>query len=344
MYFKEAADEFNRILDEENISISDSLKNSLLSIMSEMCSYSEEEHKVRPRIIMGTNIEYYFKTIPSKSYITMCKDDINGTKLSRIFKALALFCDNGWYIVINVCGTYVEYGIFRKYTELNGERFEDYYKDTYDSANDSKMVIISAINNSDIVISRYDREDFCICQKFVELKHSKYIDDEFNILADDMVEKCNNEDKQFIKNCLLKMFRNFPIKLHGTILLVVDDDFEIDNSILSGIRVSPPVDYYETFMLYRDINNYSEAEYVYSLVGVLYEMLNTDGITIVTNKSRVLYYNTFYEGNIPKEIKGGARKRTAIGILENKDLKDLKGIYFQSQDGDYFYARREENE
>ena len=55
----------------------------------------------------------------------------------------------------------------------------------------------------------------------------------------------------------------------------------------------------------------------------------------------MLYYNVFYEGIIPKDIKGGARKRTALGILMNKELQGIIGVYFQSQDGDIFYQRRE---
>ncbi len=113
---------------------------------------------------------------------------------------------------------------------------------------------------------------------------------------------------------------------------------------LAGIAIDPPIDYYESFAEHENIESYAEAENVYALTGMFYEMLNTDGITIITDKGRVLYYNVFYKGDIPQHIRGGARKRTALGILNNGALVGIKAVYFQSQDGDIFYRRKADNE
>lgn len=341
MYFREAAIEFNKILEEEDICLQDSFKTNFLNIMSEMCNYSEEDHKIRPQVILGTNLHLYFDTITPKSYIVMYEDGLSGEQLPRYFKSLALFCDNGWYIVVNVNENNLEYGIFRRYTNIDGERFEDYFQGSF--IPDGHMVMLKAINNFEIAITRKEKEDQIISQKFVynENKESGY-ETNFSKLADDIVENCVPVDQPYLKRCLLKVIRNFPLKIHGTILLVVDDSYCLQNQGLSGIEIKPPIDFNNIFLQYKKVEQYSEAENVYSLTGALYEMLNTDGITIISNKGRVLYYNVFYEGKIPKNIKGGARKRTALGILENNELEGIIGIYFQSQDGDIFYKRKKE--
>lgn len=339
MYYTQAEFEIGRILDEEKIEISIKLKNSILSIMSEMCNYSEEEHKIRPQIILGTELRSYFKTIYSNNYYVMYQDDVDGTNLPRYFKALALFCDNGWYIVINKVGEKIEYGIFRRYTNIDGTRFEDFYEDNFDERSGSHMIIVKAISSSSISVTRKGKETITISQKFVQDEENIDYEKDFLDLATDIVEKCNESEKVYIKKCLLKLFRNFPLKLHGTIMLVVDEKFEFPENGLAGIVISPQIDFETLFTKYKNIGEYTEAEQVYSLTGALMEMLNTDGITIITNKAKVICYNAFYEGSIPKHIKGGARKRTARGLLNNKDIDNLIGVYFQSQDGEIFYER-----
>ncbi len=350
MYFKEAADKINKILNSEGILFSDSFKRHLLIIMSEMCNYSEEDHRIRPQIILGVNLQTYFETITPKSYLVMYKDQLSGEHLPRYFKSLALFCDNGWYIVVNVNGDKLEYGIFRRYINIDGERFEDYFKKSFVREIDGHMIIVKAVNNSDIAVIRCNEPELLISQRFIDTNETgQGYEENYLNLATDIVEKCNLEDKDYIKRCVLKILRNFPLKIHGTIMLVVDDSFKLpdventeisEHFPLSGIHISPSIDFSNLFLQYKEVGRYSEAENVYSLTGVFYEMLNTDGITIISNKARVLYYNVFYEGEIPKNIKGGARKRTATGILKNQELSGIIGVYFQSQDGDIFYERR----
>lgn len=345
MYFSKAAESFDTVLSEENIKLSGDLRNNLLTIMSEMCNYSEEDHKIRPQLILGSNINTFFETVASHSYYIMYKDEINGTNLPRYFKSLALFCDNGWYIVINVREKELEYGIFRRYTNIDGKKFEDYFKDQFDSTSDGNMIIIKTINNFDILVVRSKQDDLIISQRFVDPNNGTQINEAevekyFDNLSEDIIQNCKLENKKYLKDCFLRLLRNLPLRIHGTIMLVVDDSFELQGKSLSGITINPCIDFETVFEQYRSVERYEDAEKVYSLIGALYEMLNTDGITIISNSAKLTYYNVFYEGNIPKNIKGGARKRTALGILDNQELSGVIGVYFQSQDGALFYRKR----
>ena len=70
-------------------------------------------------------------------------------------------------------------------------------------------------------------------------------------------------------------------------------------------------------------------------------MLDFDGITIIDNAGRIRAYNVFIESNPDKKKKivGGARRRAAYTVLQNKSKKII-GVYFQSQDGDNFYKEK----
>jgi len=68
-------------------------------------------------------------------------------------------------------------------------------------------------------------------------------------------------------------------------------------------------------------------------------MLDFDGITVVDNAGNILAYNVFVEANLrtTSGTIGGARKRAAYTIINSKK-KNIIGVYFQSHDGEMFYA------
>jgi hypothetical protein len=78
-----------------------------------------------------------------------------------------------------------------------------------------------------------------------------------------------------------------------------------------------------------------------SYADVLTTMLDFDGITVIDNAGRIRAYNVFIDANVDKKNKivGGARRRAAYAILQNKSKKII-GVYFQSQDGDNFYKEK----
>ena len=61
-------------------------------------------------------------------------------------------------------------------------------------------------------------------------------------------------------------------------------------------------------------------------------MLNTDGIILFDNKSRLLGYNCFMKINRKENVIGGARKR-AFAALSAKLGRGLCAVFMQSQDG-----------
>jgi len=68
-------------------------------------------------------------------------------------------------------------------------------------------------------------------------------------------------------------------------------------------------------------------------------MLNKDGITVIDNTGQILAYNVFVEINtkLAGNIIGGARKRAAYTVI-NSRKPNIVGVYFQSFDGEMFFA------
>ncbi len=349
MYYEAVKSKFEKVFSEENIKISDAFLQTMLEVCSGICNYTEEDQRVRPQIILGRNLHKILQVVNSKSIYIMKEDSLKGDHFARLFKSLALFCDNGWYIYINILADKLEYGVFRMYTEIDGGSFEEFMltnSKEFTSIRESNILVIKAENNFMLSINRPDKEKVEISLKFVPTDimnlDSKYTQMSEDIINVQQIDGANlkQEELEFVKNSMKKVLRNLPMIVHGTIVLVVDDNFEYPNRFLNGIQLSPKINFYKHFLENRRIGSYAEAEKFYSVTGAFYEMLNNDGITIITKSGNVIGYNAFYEGEIPKEIKGGARKRTALGIYKNSELKFVDAVYFQSQDGDIMYMRR----
>lgn len=349
MYYREAEEEFIKILEEEKITYNTNFLHVFLDVLSEICNYTEEDHKIRPKIIFGKNMHNIMQLVNSKSIFLMKEDDFEGTHFLRVFKSLALFCDNGWYIYININSEKdkIEYGIFRMYTNIDGIGFKEYIQENLDDfsfIDDSSLITIETLNNFTIAINRPKKEDVIISLKFVNAD-IKGVDD-YEIMSKDIMSVSNidgsdiSDEMCFLQRAMLKVLKNLPIMVHGTIILVVEDEFKYPNQFLSGIEINPPIDFYKHFLENKIVSSYADAEKFYAITGAFYEMLNNDGITIITKSGKVIGYNAFYEGEIPKDIKGGARKRTAVGIYGNENIEQLCAVYFQSQDGEIKYRRR----
>lgn len=145
------------------------------------------------------------------------------------------------------------------------------------------------------------------------------------------------------------MIRLFGQKLHGSICLVIQHNYSIpDETITDGIFLENPIDIYSILAkeLYND-NSFHEVNSIinshqkyHALTGVLLEMLNIDGATIVDTKGRIRAFNVFLkpDSNGCESISGGARKRAA-DYLKRQTNKGYIGVYFQSQDGMISYER-----
>ena len=161
-------------------------------------------------------------------------------------------------------------------------------------------------------------------------------------------------DIQKVATAYTKTINLFPQKLHGSICVIVSHDYDLpDNILKDGIFLETPIDIYP--ILAEDLNEkqtnqdisftISAHEKFHAFMGLLLEMLNIDGITVVDNKGRIRAYNVFVSPDATgvENLSGGARKRAANYLRQQKNSSYI-GVYFQSQDGMSTYERIVTNE
>lgn len=344
----EKSNEIVKFIEDNKVYIPDQMQKQLLEFMTKICSYEEEDKKIFPHLVIGHNIETEdFRKIFSVEMIRVSTEENNSLFYKRL-KPLLPFCNNGWRVYIDITENKIRFGIMRNFSGIEGLILDDLLRH---SEQEAEMIHrdygISCVLLNPININTF--EIIGINGKELRIKFSL----SEQVESDEKQKQCFLEDFLMhtndikIHRSIKKVIDLFPQKLHGTICLVVKENCKLPNEQLrDGIFFEQPIDIVGAAEEILGKNIDYPADYIrqldekyYAITGLFIEMLNFDGITIVDTRGRIRGYNIFITPhNKENIIAGGARKRAAHALLDSKN-DNYVGIYFQSQDGNYFYER-----
>jgi len=318
------------------------LQNRFLNFFPKMVNYEEEGKVYRPRLLFTNNIDTVVKSLPHPSKIELFCDENEHMFASRL-KALVPFTEHDWCIYVNTGEENVTYGIFRNINSIKEEGLEDiifrsnYLRDRADKvfgiyayAENSWAITMKSIKGNDISIN------FAL-----DIKVVNDWDGEINAFVDASFSKLRASSKKAleIKTMYKNIFKNVLRNIDGTICVVVDQDYpdspQRDDFLDDGIWLREPISFSKLYIQ----GQHNVEPKLSAISNVFMSMLDFDGITVVDNAGNILAYNVFVEANLRTagSVMGGARKRAAYTII-NSRKKLIIGVYFQSHDGEMFYA------
>jgi len=262
--------------------------------------------------------------------------------MEKLVKSLIPFCNNGWHVVIDILETEIHYGVARSFSGPIGLPITENLFIIEDfSYVDYAIIEVKAMNSFELHICGLYKNRLTIDSRYLEVEREHTV--LFPRLIQDITRSIENPShKEIAQKAFDNLFGVIPYKIHGTICVVIEPDYEQGEFLSDGVWFDEPIDLGEK-IIDSIINNkdVASAEAYYGLSGLFLEMLNVDGMTIIDTLARVRGYNVFVrkapEGVVvPNE--GGARKRAANTVLLSGEPK-LVGVYFLSQDGNSFYKR-----
>lgn len=332
----------------QKVALPKRLYQDLLVFLSKACTYEEEERRIRPSLIIGHNLlDKQVKSIVQADIVVLAEDQVEKTHLSKRLKSMLPFCNNGWRVFLNLDNEILTYGIMRNFNGPSGFSIDDILTNmsTVDKESLSvSFVLIDVASNFEILLKgNVDRctIDFRLNDENTETEtHARFCEDLLSAHEGDIAR---------VATAFRKTVNLFPQKLHGSICLLIKHDHVLPDDILKdGIFLSDPIDIFP--ILAEDLNEkqsnhtishtIASHEKYHAYTGLLLEMLNIDGITVVDNKGRIRAYNVFVSPDVTDaaNLSGGARKRAA-NYLKKQNNSDYIGVYFQSQDGMSTYER-----
>ena len=318
------------------------LQNRFLNFFPQIVNYEEEGEKYKPSILFTNNIDAVTKSLPSPRKLELFTDENEHMFASRL-KALVPFCRLDWCIYINIQPGEITYGIFRNINSLKEPALEDIiFNSSYLKERNDRVFGIYAYPENSFTATMKSLKGRSINVNFaLDIRTINDWNDEIGNFVDASFSKLKTTVKKLaeIKVMYRNIFKNVLRNINGTICVVVDQDYlgsdYKDDFLEDGIWLKEPISFCKLFL---QTNHYSEQKLT-SIASLFTTMLNMDGITIVDNAGSILAYNVFVEANLKTagSVMGGARKRAAYTII-NSRKKGIVGVYFQSQDGELFYA------
>ena len=317
-------------LDINNI-CTDKLQKQLFAFIPILFNYEEEGEKLNFNILIIKDFESTKKKLPTFLFQRLINIDEEKLNLKKHIKSIAPFSKNAWNIFISIEDQKIIFGIYKNFTGISSVGLVDVLQDKY--------IEISKIDK-DIIEFQNSNKLFYLHLSIVEKNIS--VNRKSNVLAlvdmaTSSIEDENNKPN-FTKNFSNFLFQAFE-KIHGTIIVVVDANKQLNDFFNNGIILENPIN------LFNEYNNYiqncskddSVIQRYYSLIGLLAVALDIDGVTIINTKAEIIAYNIFIDNDKTSVdtsvVNGGARKRASFSI-ENSKIDGVKGLYFQSHDGD----------
>ncbi|MBS1683311.1 MAG: hypothetical protein JSS76_01050 [Bacteroidetes bacterium] len=328
-------DSIGNFLYEEGFIKDEITKSGILEVINLISDYHEEGNALFPEVLITNNLDF-FKTIPNKE-IVIKEANLEIAEFKSAIKLCAPLASNGWIIFIEARDQKIKYGIAS--AEIS-ETSPSIYNQTVgdlkiDSINGSTIAYIRNIGQKTVELSGLKNRLIVSLSLNIprEFKHN-----EVKVLSEIITSGIDEKFRINVKTLFEKVIDDALKTGHGNLIGVVEDKDEsietLKRTIISngGIYLQSPIDF-EFLVKEAELNKSNESSVnLKAHASLLKAMINHDGITIITDKGRVLGYHILIGDFLrpTDKIDGGSRSK-AFKSMEN--CGSFKFCFYKSQDG-----------
>lgn len=321
-------------------------QDGMVKLIKQLVNYKEEGKELYPEIYIFDDVEMIMKILPfSQHYYIGVGGRDSRTMLKALKKCAPLTeGDGGWSIFINRTNeNQIEYGVFRAGTSLLSVSISDSLIFSDDEIEEVKAILIRQISDKLIEVSGMGNETLLISFGGNDEKDSSPIENQLKFVSS-IVENVPVEIRERVSGFYKKIFDEVLKKGHGTLACVIDHKRKtLSKKLSDGIVLRNRIDVSKTVKALSDKNDLQANSELIGNFSLISGMMQSDGITIFTDKGEVAAYNIFvkHPQSIAKtNVSGGARSRTFM-TLKNWIGSGIKGAYIQSQDGKIEYQLKD---
>lgn len=329
-------DSIGTLLYSESFPVHDNIPKGIVSLIDLISDYREEGSTLFPEVILTTSIDIIGKQFPVLYKIFINKSKLEVNEFKNALKKCAPLAKEGWVIYIELGSEYITYGLISiDSSELSSSIYDHAVGNNKSETIEVPVLYIKNIGSSIVKLKTFTKELLI----YLNLKDAQSTSDEhLSALIGHIIENVQPSVYEGLQSYLYKTFELSLRKSHGCLIGVVEDSEQVIENLKKrlpdAIYFQEPVDL--SSLVYNHLENpTSESNTLLkSYKSIISGILMSDGITIFSNKAKVIAFNAFIEGagTSPDDInkEGGARKR-AFQIMCHSEL--FKICYYQSQDG-----------
>ncbi|MCC0805709.1 hypothetical protein FPV16_05630 [Methylobacterium sp. W2] len=306
----------------------------VISLVSQLAAYTEEGVALAPSVFICNSVSRLIHMGGAGEYVPLGTGAETEGAAGKILKAAAPLCSGIWriYVERSADGATCNFGVFCGSSDPSSFTVDETLLQGVDENFPIIRIAQSVVNkvevrtssgsgiefrfNSDADISQLDNQS-----KVSKLSSAACSD----IIPDD------ESFARFVERVLSAAIRDS----HGTLLVVVPASRgSVPDQLSDVLPISPPVDLYERYQLHLSENKTAiSVSRLQAAAELLAGLINSDGITVLDTRGRILGYRAFVKSDEPaKPSEGGARTR-AYAALTALVGPVLKAAFFRSQDG-----------
>lgn len=308
--------------------------HGVLALVDEIASYHEEGKELFPHILLTTDLAELLKSIPSVQKIVVRDNELGVLEFQAALKLCAPLAVDCWiiFIEINVPDKKIKFGLLSSELSETSPSIHRQLLGDLSSENDGlPFIYISNIGQRTVLIEGAKNK----VAVSLSLKSVKDISsDSVHVLAANVAQKSKPEIRATIIFYFEKLL-NFSLKeCHGTLIGVVKDDEPsiefLKQCLEDGIYLDEPID----LPLLVENSEHEKSREASSMVriysSIIQNMLNFDGITVLSTGGKVIAYHCFVKQGDSQETTGGARSRAFEAMISSNAFVCC---LYKSQDG-----------
>jgi hypothetical protein len=308
------------------------LTHGLLEITNLISDYHEEGAPLFPEIIITESLKI-FETIP-KQILQIKESELSSVEFRNAIKLCAPLALESWVIFIEISESKLKYGLVTAemsetslsiYDQIFGQLKIEYEEiaAVYVRNIGEKVVELIGLKNSMVV-----------SLTLAEPKETNRT--EINQISAAISNKCGEEYKVQIISFIEKTINAALRTGHGNLIAIVEDEEKSINDLKTKetncIYLKKEIDFEKLIFVAETDKTIESSAILKAFTSIAKSMLNHDGITVFTNRGKILGYHLLienYEGEGGK-ILGGSRLRAFHSIC---NCNFFCGGFYKSQDG-----------
>lgn len=319
---------------DENFENNTLLKEGIVELINLISDYFEEGEHLFPEVLITNNSKEFFKTISNRE-VQIAEEPLNISEFKNVIKLCAPLAIGSWIIYIQVKDNKIKYGLVdAEMTETSPSIYEQTVGQLKVEPKGINIAYLRNIGAKTVELTGLKK------QLIVSLTLDKIEpsgDNEIAKISNHISMSCNEDFRNPISTFIQKTISETIKQGHGNLIGVVNDSEEsiaaLKAELNDGIYLNTPIDI-EDYVIYTENEKTNESSVsLMAYSKIMISMLNHDGITILTQKAKIIGYHMFikpYESKDGEQPVGGARTR-AFQSMVNSNI--FSACFYKSQDG-----------
>lgn len=308
-------------------------QNGIVSLVNQLVNYREEGKDLFPKVYIVDDVDLMLQSLPMSQHCFIGQGEKTKQTMLRALKKCAPLTEADWSIYIQRNDNNFSYGVFRAGTSLLSVSIEDFLINN--GTEELKVILLHQISDKLIEIKGVQNDPLMISFGGREETNKSPIEKQIEFIKT-IVKNVEPSVQEQTSNFYKKVFNEILKVGHGTLACTISSKKKnIPKRLEDGIILKEKINIPEIIKELLEKDDLQANSKLNGFFTIIIGMMESDGITVFTDKGEVAAYNVFvkHPDSIAKtNTSGGARSRTFLTLCKFIG-KGIESAYIQSQDG-----------